>query len=106
MRSPLGALEAFRRLSGQQRIAGGLARSAGGGAIDVIDPATEERVGEIATANATDIELAVATENHAQGAWRKVHYHRRAELLHDVARRVIADRPLVEEMLTREIGKT
>ena len=106
MRSPLGALEAFRRLSGQQRIAGGLARSAGGGAIDVIDPATEERVGEIATANATDIELAVATANHAQGAWRKVNYHRRAELLHEVARRVMADRPLVAEMLTREMGKT
>ena len=41
----------------------------------------------------------------AQRAWRKVNHHRRAELLHEVSRRVIADRPLVAEMLTREMGK-
>jgi acyl-CoA reductase-like NAD-dependent aldehyde dehydrogenase len=72
----------------------------------VIDPATEERIGEIADATpAEDVTQAVAAANAAQRAWRKVNHHRRAELLHEVARRVMADRALVAEMLTREMGK-
>ena len=47
----------------------------------------------------------MAAANAAQRAWRSVNYHRRAELLHEVARQVMADRPLVAEMLTREMGK-
>lgn len=73
--------------------------------ISVIDPATEERIGEIAEATPAEIAQAVAVANTAQRAWRKVNYHRRAELLHEVSRRVMADRPLVAEMLTREMGK-
>ncbi len=100
----MGAIAAFARLSGHQRIDGQLMR-AGGESIAVIDPATEERIGEIAEAAAGDVARAVAAANAAQRAWRKVNHHRRAELLHEVARRVIADRPLVAEMLTREMGK-
>src|SRR5208283_537806 len=101
----MSAIAAFKRLSGHQRIAGQLVRTAGAGAIDVIDPATEERIGEIADGTPTDIDQAVAVANTAQLAWRKVNYHRRAELLHEVSRQVMADRPLVAEMLTREMGK-
>ena len=73
--------------------------------MDVWDPATEERVGQIADATAVDIDQAVAAADAAQRAWRKVNHHRRAELLHEVSRRVLAARPLVAEMLTREMGK-
>ena len=45
----MGAIAAFARLSGHQRIDGQLMR-AGGESIAVIDPATEERIGEIAEA--------------------------------------------------------
>ena len=71
----------------------------------MIDPATENRIGEILDATAADIAQAVSVANAAQRAWRGVNYHRRAELLHEVSRRVMADRPRVAEMLTREMGK-
>lgn len=100
----MGAMAAFNRLTGQQRIAGQLVR-AKEVSISVIDPATEDRIGEIAESAPSEIDQAVAAANTAQRAWRHVNYHRRAELLHEVSRRVIADRPLVAEMLTREMGK-
>ncbi len=101
----MSAKAAFSSLSGSQRIDGQLTRASGAASIDVIDPATEERIGQVAEATAEDVTQAVAAANMAQRAWRKVNHHRRAELLHEVARRVIADRALVAEMLTREMGK-
>ena len=44
----MSAITAFTRLSGHQRIGGRLLASAGGGAIDVWDPATEQRIGQVA----------------------------------------------------------
>ena len=73
--------------------------------IDVTDPATEQRLGQIADASPSEIDDAVEAANAAQRSWRSVNHHRRAELLHEVSRRVMADRPLVAEMLTREMGK-
>src|SRR6202453_5094160 len=102
--SLMGATAAFARLSGHQRIEGQLVR-AGGASIAVIDPATEDLIGEISEADPGDIAHSVAAANAAQRSWRGVNHHRRAELLHEVARRMIADRPLVAEMLTREMGK-
>jgi acyl-CoA reductase-like NAD-dependent aldehyde dehydrogenase len=101
----MSAREAFGHLSGHQKIEGRLVRTAGGAAIAVIDPATEERIGEIAEGTAEDVARAVAAANTAQRSWRKVNHHRRAELLHEVARRMMGDRALVAEMLTREMGK-
>ena len=48
----MSAIAAFTRLSGQQRIGGRLVASSGSAAISVWNPATEERVGEIADASA------------------------------------------------------
>jgi acyl-CoA reductase-like NAD-dependent aldehyde dehydrogenase len=102
----MSARAAFDHLSGHQKIEGHLVRAAAGGAtIAVIDPATEERIGEIAEGTAEDVARAVAAANTAQRSWRKVNHHRRAELLHEVARRMLGDRALVAEMLTREMGK-
>jgi acyl-CoA reductase-like NAD-dependent aldehyde dehydrogenase len=101
----VSALAAFKRLSGHQHIDGQLVR-ASDVSIDVIDPATEQRIGQIAEASEQDIALAVAAANVAQSAWRTINHHRRAELLHEVSRRMLADRRLVAEMLTREMGKT
>ncbi len=101
----MSAIEALRHLSGQLRIDGRLVRSSGAASIDVTDPATEQRIGQIADASPADIEQAIAAGNQAQRGWRAVNHHRRAELLHEVSRRVMRDRPLVAEMLTREMGK-
>ncbi|MBS0394160.1 MAG: aldehyde dehydrogenase [Proteobacteria bacterium] len=98
-------LEQMKRLSGHHRIGGALRRAAGGSALPVIDPATEERVGEIVEATPAEIAEAVAVANAAQRAWARVNYHRRSELLHEVSRRMTAARPRVAEMLTREMGK-
>ncbi|GAC1673612.1 MAG: aldehyde dehydrogenase family protein [Steroidobacteraceae bacterium] len=100
----MSATEALKNLSGQQRIGGRLVRSSGA-SIDVTDPATEQRIGQIADASTAEIDQAVAAGNAAQRAWRGVNHHRRAELLHEVSRRIMKDRPLVAEMLTREMGK-
>src|SRR5258708_39324155 len=78
---------AFTRLSGHQRIAGQLVRSSGGEAIDVWDPATEERIGHIADADAADVDQAVAAANSAQRSWRSVNFHRRGGLRHEGYRR-------------------
>jgi acyl-CoA reductase-like NAD-dependent aldehyde dehydrogenase len=102
----MGALQAFERLSGQLRLAGSLVKATGSAALPVIDPATEQRIGEIVEASAAQIDAAVTAANAAQKSWRKVNSHRRAELLHESARRMMADRSLVAEMLTREMGKT
>src|SRR3984957_11763586 len=101
----MSAKAAFKSLSGHQRIAGRLVPSSGSLGVDVTDPATEERIGQIAEATPEDIDQAVAAANSAQRGWRNVNHHRRAELLHEVSRQVMAARPLVAEMLTREMGK-
>jgi betaine-aldehyde dehydrogenase len=101
----MSAITVFARLSGHQRIGGRLLAAAGGGATDVWDPATEQRIGQVAEATADDVDQAVAAANAAQRSWRNVNHHRRAELLHEVSRQVMAARPLVAEMLTREMGK-
>ncbi|MGD0502635.1 MAG: aldehyde dehydrogenase family protein [Steroidobacteraceae bacterium] len=100
----MSAMAAFGQLSGHQRIDGRLAR-ASGQSIAVIDPATEERIGEISEADPGEVAQSIAAANSVQRAWRKLNHHRRAELLHEVSRRMIADRSLVAEMLTREMGK-
>src|SRR5258708_39394669 len=73
----MNAKAAFAKLSGHQRIAGHLVHSSGGAAINVSDPATEERIGQIADATAADIDQAVAAANSAQRGWRSVNFHRR-----------------------------
>ncbi len=100
----MGATAVFAQLSGHQRIDGHLSR-AGGGSIPVVDPATEELIGEISEATTPEVAHAIAAADTAQRGWRRVNHHRRAELLHEVSRRMAADRTLVAEMLTREMGK-
>jgi acyl-CoA reductase-like NAD-dependent aldehyde dehydrogenase len=100
------ATSRFEELSGRHRIGGELRRAAGSSAFAVIDPATEARIGEVVEATATEVSEAIAIANKAQRRWAEVNYHRRAELLHEAARRMLAARALVGEMLTREMGKT
>ncbi len=101
----MNAIAAFARLSGRQIIGGELVAASGGSAIDVWDPATEQRIGQVAEATPAEVDHAVAVAYSVQRSWRNVNHHRRAELLHEVSRRVMATRSLVAEMLTREMGK-
>jgi betaine-aldehyde dehydrogenase len=101
----VSAIDAFRKYSGHHLIDGKLVRTAGSVVTAVIDPATEDRIGEVIDATPAELATAIAAANAAQRAWNRVNYHRRAELLHEVARFIMAARPLTAEMLTREMGK-
>ena len=101
----MSAIAAFKRLSGHQRIGEGLVRSDGATSIGVIDPATEQRIGEIAEATPADIDRAVAVgERHAAHLARGQPSPASGTVARSVER-AMADRPLVAEMLTREMGK-
>jgi len=99
------ALTTFTRLSNHHLIDGALVAARGTKALAVIDPATEARLGEITDATSDEIAHAVQVANAAQKKWRKVNYHKRADLLHEAAHHMRQARPLVAEMLTREMGK-
>jgi acyl-CoA reductase-like NAD-dependent aldehyde dehydrogenase len=101
----LDARTAFSLRSGQHLIDGQWVAAAGNRVHAVIDPATEERVGEITDATVAEIARAVDAANRAQKLWRKVNYHKRSELLHEAAHNMRQARPLIGEMLTREMGK-
>ncbi|MBS0374423.1 MAG: aldehyde dehydrogenase [Proteobacteria bacterium] len=101
----MSAIDEFRALSGHHRIGGALVRAAGTQSFAVVDPATELPVGEIVEATAAEIAASIAAARAAQRDWAKSNYHRRVDLLHEASRRMIARRPLVAEMLTREMGK-
>ena len=100
------ALTAIKLLSNHHLIDGALTRAGGATTLPVIDPATEDHIGEITDATAAEIERAVQVANCAQRLWRKVNFHKRSELLHEAAHHMRQNRALVAEMLTREMGKT
>ena len=95
----------LRQLSGRHQIDGEQVRGAGAARTPVIDPATEEVIGEILEATPAEVDAAVKVANAAQKRWNKVNYHRRAELLHEAAQAMRQARPVIAEMLTREMGK-
>jgi acyl-CoA reductase-like NAD-dependent aldehyde dehydrogenase len=101
----MDALHTFSKLSSQHLINGQLVPAKGSKVQPVIDPATEARIGEVTDATMAEINIAVAAATAAQQRWRKSNYLRRAELLHEAARRMRQSSPLVGEMLTREMGK-
>jgi acyl-CoA reductase-like NAD-dependent aldehyde dehydrogenase len=101
----LNALDAFKNLDGHHLIDGRLVAGSGNPGAAIIDPATELNIGQIVEATTAEIDLAVEIANLAQKRWRKINYHKRAELLHEAARKMRDTRSLVGEMLTREMGK-
>jgi acyl-CoA reductase-like NAD-dependent aldehyde dehydrogenase len=95
----------FVELSGTLQIGGQQVRARGERRSKVIDPATEEVIGELVEATSAEVDAAVSAANTAQRQWRRVNYHRRAELLHEAAHTMRGMRAVVAEMLTREMGK-
>ena len=73
--------------------------------IDVINPATEEKIGAVAEATDQEIDDAIAVANAAQKDWWRRSALERAELLHEVAGAFRAARYALGEMMTREMGK-
>ncbi|MBI2245375.1 MAG: aldehyde dehydrogenase [Nocardioides sp.] len=71
----------------------------------VIDPATGMTLGSFAIVTPEEVDAVVEAANRAQQEWWKESALHRAEVLHDVARRLRAHKPELAEILTRETGK-
>lgn len=76
-----------------------------GPALDVEDPAREEVLATVGTASPEQLSAAVAAAADASRAWGREPAAERAELLHEVARRLRERTEELAELLTREGGK-
>jgi betaine-aldehyde dehydrogenase len=99
------ALDDFKRLSGKLFVDGGWVASTSGAQFDVVDPATEDRIGHIADATDAEVDQAIGIANAARKAWCAQDTRSRAVVLHDIAATIRRDKALYAEHLTREEGK-
>ncbi|GJL81357.1 MAG: aldehyde dehydrogenase [marine bacterium B5-7] len=99
-------LERFRNLSGKVFVGGEFRSSKASNRFDVINPATEEQLGEIADTTMTEVDDAVDQANTVKKSWARKSALERAQMLHDVADKMKRLKPLLAEALTREMGKT
>ncbi len=99
------ALEEIKQLSGNIFVGGQAQRSSATEALDVIDPATENKLGEIAETTTREIDEAVAIGHAAQKKWWAMSGLERSEIMHEVANCMHEMKPRLAEALTREMGK-
>lgn len=92
-------MEATMLIGGEWRQASGNAE------IEVINPATEDTVGSVPSANAADVELAVATAKRALGGWAATDVEKRAAILASAAALIQENAKRLAAILTSEQGK-
>ncbi len=97
--------EPFRDNSSKIIIDGEIVGSTSTLVSDVIDPATELRIGSVADATDAELDAVVDSARRAQRTWAAMSALERTEALHKVAQAIEAHRPLLAESLTREMGK-
>jgi betaine-aldehyde dehydrogenase len=73
--------------------------------IPVVDPATEQKIGEIPEAGKAGVDKAVARAKKAFQTWRRMPAHEKADKLHEVARKIREHANELAELLTKEGGK-
>jgi acyl-CoA reductase-like NAD-dependent aldehyde dehydrogenase len=98
------ALE-FKRLSGTYFREGKHVPSAAAMERAVMDPATAKQIGAFPIVTPDEVDSVVAAANRTQPLWWAESALHRAELLHEVARRLRELKPQIAELLTRETGK-
>jgi succinate-semialdehyde dehydrogenase/glutarate-semialdehyde dehydrogenase len=79
--------------------------AAGGGVVELLDPATEERVGAIAQATREDAERAIEAAARAFEGWRRVPAWERAKVLRKAAALLAERSDAVARRMTLETGK-
>jgi betaine-aldehyde dehydrogenase len=84
----------------------GAYRPSTGAAIPVINPATEDIIGEIADATPGEIDAAIEIAIRAQKGWWARSGAERADMMHEVTRKTRDMAAPLAESLTREQGKT
>ncbi len=101
----MSAVETFNRLSGKLFIDGSFVASASADRLDVIDPATEDRIAEIADAADAEVDAAIEAALIAGKRWNAIDMRSRAVVMHEIAAVMRRDKALYAEYLTREEGK-
>ena len=91
-------------VSGHLYLGGSFLRSSGT-LTSVINPATEEVIGEFAESTGEEIEAAISAANSAQKIWWSMSALDRANALHRVADLMVENSMITGEALTREMGK-
>jgi acyl-CoA reductase-like NAD-dependent aldehyde dehydrogenase len=99
------AKQDFERLSGKLFVDGTWVASNSTAQFEVIEPATEERLGQVADATDAEVDQAIEIANMARRKWCAQDPRSRAVLLHDLAAVIRRDKSLYAECLTREEGK-
>lgn len=99
------ALDDFARLSGKLFLDGALVSSRSTSTFDVIEPATEDRIGVIADATDGEVDQAIDLADIARRKWCAQDTRTRATTLHEVAATLRRNKEAYAECLTREEGK-
>ena len=101
----MSVLDRFSEISSKIYMDGKFYKSQSTESIDVIDPATENKIGEIPETSQSEIDEVVSIANKAQKAWNQKSPLDRSHVLHEVANKMGDMAPLFAEALTREMGK-
>jgi betaine-aldehyde dehydrogenase len=96
----------FDRLSGTYFVSGTHVKSQGPAVFKVTNPANGEELGYVAECTEQEIDSVFDAARVAQKQWWAESALHRAEVLHAVARKIKANRLVLAELLTREMGKT
>ena len=74
-------------------------------AIDIINPATLEKIDRVPDCDADDVNAAVGAARKAQREWEKTPGVEKAALLHEIARRIRGKEEELAALMCRETGK-
>lgn len=101
----MSVLQEMKALGGTILVDGSYVKSESTESVNVVDPATEQIIAEIAETTSAEIDAAVERGHAAQKIWWRMSALERAEILHDLANDLHAMKPKLAEALTREMGK-
>src|ERR1700685_3463882 len=88
----------------EARVFGGDWRTAAGGALDVLEPATGNKITSVGNASAADIRKAAAEARAAQPGWAATPYEERAAVLRKAARALEDNQEELIPWIARETG--
>ena len=100
-----GVLNEFSQKSHAILLNGEFKRSEATEGRDVIDPATETVIAQIAETTRAEVDDAVEAGHVAQKKWWRISALERSEIMHEIANDLLAMKPQLAEALTREMGK-
>jgi len=91
-----------REMSGKMLIDGGMVPSVTGRTFAIVNPATQEKIGDAADGNAADVDAAVKAAAKAQKGWAKLVARERGRMIAECGR-ILSDH--VEELANRHGGR-